>query len=192
MEVIITPTITFYYLANPLICWLCVVIVNVRHSEQDRQLDHRLHRTCVVSYLWHVLKVDESRAEFFSAFFLPYSRRGSMMWLFLHTDVILGYTAMATKPQVADSSDSEEFYDAEEFTPVKGSKWVHILFTLFISVIVLVSPRIFVDSGVGKIPLGIAFAMKTRLLYRAEAKHLFLVCDLALCKFLCFTQNVGH
>lgn len=25
---------------------------------------------------------------------------------------------------MGDSSDSEEFYDAEEFTPVRGSKWV--------------------------------------------------------------------
>lgn len=25
---------------------------------------------------------------------------------------------------MGDSSDSEEFYDAEEFTPIKGSKYV--------------------------------------------------------------------
>lgn len=28
---------------------------------------------------------------------------------------------------MGDSTDSEEFFDAEEFTPIKGSKWVNSL-----------------------------------------------------------------
>lgn len=32
---------------------------------------------------------------------------------------------------MGDSSDSEEFYDAEEFTPIKGSKYVNHFLNLF-------------------------------------------------------------
>lgn len=35
--------------------------------------------------------------------------------------------------KMADSSDSEEFYDAEELTPIKGSKYVNHFSTYTVS-----------------------------------------------------------
>lgn len=44
--------------------------------------------------------------------------------------------------KMGDSSDSEEFFDAEEFTPVKGSKWVGVFITVIINLKTHIIPQI--------------------------------------------------
>lgn len=42
--------------------------------------------------------------------------------------------------KMAESSDSEEFYDAEEFTPIKGSKYVNNFYIVFLNLQIIPIP----------------------------------------------------